>query len=154
MESTIVIKVARILLFIFFFYHMFTHFYQELDIAIVRATNHVERPVKQKHTKGECSLKMEMACSFDSCPFCASTTRPQAVVANYIHALARRLSKTHNWAVTLKTLIIIHHALREVDPTFSRRANPLWKKNPYVHNVAHFKDDSNPNGKYLALAED
>ncbi|KAG5557935.1 hypothetical protein RHGRI_007998 [Rhododendron griersonianum] len=83
MESTIVIK--------------------ELDIAIVRATNHVERPVKQKHTKGECSLKMEMACSFDSCPFCASATRPRANVANYIHALARRLSKTHNWAVCVQS---------------------------------------------------
>ncbi|KAI8524297.1 hypothetical protein RHMOL_Rhmol13G0139600 [Rhododendron molle] len=162
MESTIVIKVARILLFIFFFYHMFTHFYQlmsayeeyekklrEVYIAIVRATNHVERPVKQKHLRGECSLKMEMACSFDSCPFCTSATRPRAGVANRIHALARRLSSTYNWAVALKTLIIIHHALRELDP-LSRRANPLWKKkNPYVHNMAHFKDDSNPNGMFL-----
>ena len=29
---------------------------QELDIAVVRATNHVERPAKEKHVRGGCSL--------------------------------------------------------------------------------------------------
>ncbi|RVW27510.1 putative clathrin assembly protein [Vitis vinifera] len=52
--------------------------YKELDIAIVKATNHVERPAKEKHIRA---------------------TRPRADVAYCIHALARRLSKTHNWAV-------------------------------------------------------
>lgn len=29
---------------------------QELDIAVVKATNHVERPAKEKHIRGGCSL--------------------------------------------------------------------------------------------------
>lgn len=33
-----------------------------------------------------------------------SATRPRADVAYCIHALARRLSKTHNWAVSLHLL--------------------------------------------------
>ncbi|KAF1876111.1 hypothetical protein Lal_00006742 [Lupinus albus] len=78
--------------------------YKELDIAIVRATNHVERPAKEKHIRAIFSA--------------VSATRPRADVAYCIRALARRLSRTHNWAVALKTLIVIHRAMREVDPTF------------------------------------
>ncbi|OIV99893.1 hypothetical protein TanjilG_26231 [Lupinus angustifolius] len=78
--------------------------YKDLDIAIVRATNHVEHPAKEKHIRAIFSA--------------VSATRPRADVAYCIHALARRLSRTHNWAVALKTLIVIHRAMREVDPTF------------------------------------
>ncbi|KAG9137845.1 hypothetical protein Leryth_024324 [Lithospermum erythrorhizon] len=59
--------------------------YKELDIAIVKATNHVERPVKEKYIKAIFSA--------------ISATRPRADVAYCIHALARRLTKTKNWAV-------------------------------------------------------
>lgn len=31
---------------------LFIIVFQELDIAIVRATNHVERPAKEKHIRG------------------------------------------------------------------------------------------------------
>ena len=33
---------------------------QELDIAIVKATNHVERPAKEKHIRGGCSLSFSI----------------------------------------------------------------------------------------------
>ncbi|KAK6122394.1 hypothetical protein DH2020_043836 [Rehmannia glutinosa] len=42
-----------------------------------------------------------------------SAIRPRADVAYCIHAFARRLTKTHNWTVALKTLIVIHRTLRE-----------------------------------------
>ncbi|KAK6122259.1 hypothetical protein DH2020_043992 [Rehmannia glutinosa] len=42
-----------------------------------------------------------------------SAIRPRADVAYCIHAFARRLAKTHNWTVALKTLIVIHRTLRE-----------------------------------------
>ncbi|KAI3723028.1 hypothetical protein L2E82_34323 [Cichorium intybus] len=47
------------------------------------------------------------------------------VIKMLIHALARRLSKTHNRAVALKTLIVIHRALREVDPTFQEEFSTM-----------------------------
>lgn len=59
--------------------------YKDLDIAIVKATNHVERPAKEKH------IRIIFAAT--------SAARPRADVAYCIHALARRLAKTHNWAV-------------------------------------------------------
>lgn len=33
---------------------------QELDINIVKATNHVESPSKEKHIRGKCNFDMEM----------------------------------------------------------------------------------------------
>ncbi|KAJ9163058.1 hypothetical protein P3X46_022773 [Hevea brasiliensis] len=105
--------------------------YKELDIAIVRATNHVERPAKEKHIRAIFAA--------------ISATRPRADVAYCIHALARRLAKTHNWAVALKTLIVIHRALREVDPTFHEELINYGRSRSHMLNMAHFKDDSSPN---------
>ncbi|XP_041004978.1 putative clathrin assembly protein At5g35200 [Juglans microcarpa x Juglans regia] len=105
--------------------------YKELDIAIVKATNHVERPTKEKHIRAIFSA--------------ISATRPRADVAYCIHALARRLSRTHNWAVALKTLIVIHRALREVDPTFHEELINYGRSRSHMLNMSHFKDDSSPN---------
>ncbi|KAJ8562328.1 hypothetical protein K7X08_011619 [Anisodus acutangulus] len=105
--------------------------YKELDIAIVKATNHVEQPAKEKYIRAIFSA--------------ISATRPRADVAYCIHALARRLSKTHNWAVALKTLIVIHRALREVDPTFHEELINYGRSRNRMLNMAHFKDDSSPN---------
>ncbi|CAH9076152.1 unnamed protein product [Cuscuta epithymum] len=105
--------------------------YKELDIAIVRATNHVERPAKEKHIRAIFAA--------------ISATRPRADVAYCINALARRLSKTHNWAVALKTLIVIHRALREVDPTFHEELINYGRSRNRMLNMSHFKDDSSPN---------
>ncbi|KAJ4709060.1 Clathrin assembly protein [Melia azedarach] len=105
--------------------------YKELDIAIVKATNHVERPAKEKHIRAIFAA--------------ISATRPRADVAYCIHALARRLAKTHNWAVALKTLIVIHRALREVDPTFHEEVINYGRSRNHMLNLAHFKDDSSPN---------
>ncbi|KAI3694833.1 hypothetical protein L1987_77814 [Smallanthus sonchifolius] len=105
--------------------------YKELDINIVKATNHVERPAKKKHIRAIFAA--------------ISSTRPRADVAYCIHALARRLSKTHNWAVALKTLIVIHRALREVDPTFQEELLNYGRSRDHVLNLSYFKDDSSPN---------
>ncbi|KAM0939056.1 putative ANTH domain, ENTH domain, ANTH domain superfamily protein [Dioscorea sansibarensis] len=105
--------------------------YKELDIAIVRATNHVERPAKEKHIR--------------SIFYAISATRPRADVAYCIHALSRRLAKTHNWAVALKTLTVIHRALREVDPTFREELINYGRNRGHMLNLAHFKDDSSAN---------
>ncbi|KAL6554500.1 hypothetical protein OROHE_007523 [Orobanche hederae] len=105
--------------------------YKELDIAIVKATNHHERPAKERHIRAVFTA--------------VSATRPRADVAYCIHALARRLSKTQNWAVALKTLIVIHRALREVDPTFQEEIINYGRSRSHMLNLAHFKDDSSPN---------
>ncbi|XP_070667123.1 putative clathrin assembly protein At2g01600 isoform X3 [Malus domestica] len=69
--------------------------------------------------------------------------RPRADVAYCIHALSRRLSKTHNWTVALKTLIVIHRTLREGDPTF-REELLNFSQRGRILQLSNFKDESSP----------
>ncbi|XP_059637520.1 putative clathrin assembly protein At5g57200 isoform X2 [Cornus florida] len=103
--------------------------FKDLDIAIVKATNHVECPPKERHVR--------------KIFFATSIVRPRADVAYCIHALARRLAKTRNWIVAIKTLIVIHRALREGDPTFREELiNYSYRGN--ILQMSNFKDDSSP----------
>lgn len=103
--------------------------FKELDIAIVKATNHVEYPPKERH------IRKILAATVIS--------RPRADVAYCIRALARRLAKTHNWTVALKTLIVIHRSLREGDPTF-REELLNFSLRTGILQLSNFKDDSSP----------
>ncbi|KAB2041662.1 hypothetical protein ES319_D02G163400v1 [Gossypium barbadense] len=103
--------------------------YADLDVAVVKATNHVECPPKERHLR-----KIFIA---------TSAIRPRADVAYCIHALGRRLTKTHNWTVALKTLIVIHRALREGDPTFREELLNLSQR-ARILQLSNFKDDSSP----------
>ncbi|GMJ13380.1 hypothetical protein like AT2G01600 [Hibiscus trionum] len=103
--------------------------YADLDVAVVKATNHVECPPKERHLR-----KIFVA---------TSAVRPRADVAYCIHALGRRLAKTHNWTVALKTLIVIHRALREGDPTF-REELLNFSQRARILQLSNFKDDSSP----------
>ncbi|XP_062221654.1 putative clathrin assembly protein At5g35200 [Phragmites australis] len=102
--------------------------YKELDIAIVKATNHVENPAKEKYIR--------------DIFYHLSPGRPRADVAYCIRALGRRLSKTHNWAVALKTLIVVHRALREVHPTFREEIISYGRSSSHMFHLSYFKDDS------------
>ncbi|KAG8366741.1 hypothetical protein BUALT_Bualt17G0110900 [Buddleja alternifolia] len=103
--------------------------FKDVDVAIVKATNHVESPPKERHLR-----KILVA---------ASAVRPRSDVAYCIHALARRLAKTHNWTVALKTLIVIHRALREGDPVFREELLNFQQSGRILH-ISNFKDDSSP----------
>ncbi|KAI3899868.1 hypothetical protein MKW92_008884 [Papaver armeniacum] len=104
--------------------------YKELDVAIVKATNHVERVAKEKHVRF----------IFEA----ISSSRPRADVLYCIHALSKRLAKTHTWAVALKTLFVIHRALREVDSSFREELISYRRTRGQMLNLSHFKDDSTP----------
>ncbi|KAL6618850.1 hypothetical protein ACP70R_033989 [Stipagrostis hirtigluma subsp. patula] len=103
--------------------------FKDLDVAIVKATNHVECPPKERH------LRKIVAAT--------SIARPRADVAYCIHALARRLAKTRNWIVALKTLVVIHRLLREGDPTFREELLNFTQRGRVLQ-LSNFKDDSSP----------
>ncbi|KAE8772728.1 putative clathrin assembly protein [Hordeum vulgare] len=48
--------------------------------------------------------------------------------------------------VALKTLIVIHHALREVDPSFRDELISYGRSSSQMLHMSYFKDDSNPDG--------
>ncbi|KAH9620303.1 hypothetical protein KSS87_005715 [Heliosperma pusillum] len=103
--------------------------FKDLDIAVVKATNHVEAPPKERHVRK----------IFAS----TSVVRPRADVAYCIHALGRRLAKTRNWIVAIKVLIVIHRTLREGDPTF-REELVAYSHRGHILQISNFKDDSSP----------
>ncbi|CAI0558015.1 unnamed protein product [Linum tenue] len=104
--------------------------FKDLDIAIVKATNHVECPPKERHVRRIFSA--------------TSIIRPRADVAYCIHALAKRLSKTRNWVVAIKVLIVIHRTLREGDPTFREELLNFAQRGNILQ-ISNFKDDSGIN---------
>ncbi|KAL6888440.1 hypothetical protein ACP4OV_009466 [Aristida adscensionis] len=101
--------------------------FKELDIAIVKATNHVECPPKERHVR--------------KIFYATSLHRPRADVSYCLYALSRRLAKTKNWIVALKTLIVVHRLLREGDPTFKEEFLAYTYRGNLLH-IANFKDDS------------
>ncbi|XP_073032426.1 LOW QUALITY PROTEIN: putative clathrin assembly protein At5g57200 [Primulina eburnea] len=103
--------------------------FKDLDIAIVKATNHVEYPPKERHVRRIFAA--------------VSISRPRADVAYCIHALSRRLGKTRNWIVAIKTLIVIHRTLREGDQSF-REELLHYSKRGHLFQISNFKDDSSP----------
>ncbi|GJN39217.1 hypothetical protein PR202_gb28321 [Eleusine coracana subsp. coracana] len=103
--------------------------HKDLDVAVVKATTHVERPPKERH----------LAAIFAA----TSSSRPLADVSYCVHALARRLSKTRNWVVALKTLIVIHRTLRDGDAAF-REELLSYRRRGHALQMSNFKDDSSP----------
>ncbi|XWS73147.1 hypothetical protein CRYUN_Cryun02cG0100600 [Craigia yunnanensis] len=93
-----------------------------------KATNHKEVVPKEKHVRT--ILLGVSASSRSDAAFC-------------IHALFKHLAKTRTWMVALKTLIIVHRALR-VDPSFNQELINLGRARGFVLNLAHFIDDLSP----------
>ncbi|CAM8923280.1 unnamed protein product [Rhodiola kirilowii] len=103
--------------------------YTKLDIAIIKATNHLETPPKERYVRKIFSA--------------TSALQPRADVAYCIHALARRLAKTRSWIVALKALVVIHRTLREGDPSFREELLKYSLKLHFLH-ISNFKDNSSP----------
>ncbi|CAM6038704.1 unnamed protein product [Sphagnum compactum] len=66
----------------------------------------------------------------------------------YINAcvvgLNRRLTKTHNWIVALKSLMLIHRLLRDGDPVFEQEMLRASRHGMRMLNLSYFRDASDP----------
>uniref|UniRef100_A0ACD5ZBN3 Uncharacterized protein n=1 Tax=Avena sativa TaxID=4498 RepID=A0ACD5ZBN3_AVESA len=98
---------------------------KDLDVAVVKATSHVERPPKDRHL-----AKIVGA-------------RSPADVAYCVHALCRRLANTSNWVVALKALVVIHRALRDGNRgAFAEELLGHGRRRGQALQMSSFKDDS------------
>lgn len=80
-----------------------------LDVAILKATSHEEKMGNEKHITDVILLVV-------SSTNCAAAC---------VHALARRIARTHDWVVALKSLQLVHHLLRDGGTYFSHEAASL-----------------------------
>ncbi|CAA0831046.1 Putative clathrin assembly protein [Striga hermonthica] len=75
-----------------------------LEVAIVRATRHDEYPPDERHI----------------CQILTLTSHSTALVGSCVTLVARRLNKTRNWAVALKTLVLVHRLLSKGNRAYER----------------------------------
>ncbi|CAK9213952.1 unnamed protein product [Sphagnum jensenii] len=97
----------------------------DLDVALVKACSHDE--------------------FFDD-RYVEEVLHMTSLSRGYVHAcvvgLHKRLSKTHNWIVALKSLMLIHRLLREGDPSFEHELLHATHHGMRMLNLSHFRDDS------------
>ncbi|KAI4344341.1 hypothetical protein L6164_011577 [Bauhinia variegata] len=98
-----------------------------LDNAIHKATNREQVLPKEKHVRTI---------------LYALSNRTDA--AYCIYRLARRLAETYYWTDALKTLLVLHRALRELNTTFCEDLINYSQQEGYIFDVSHLRDDSSP----------
>ncbi|XP_054804763.1 putative clathrin assembly protein At5g35200 isoform X2 [Prosopis cineraria] len=105
--------------------------YRVLDYAITKATNH--RPIlpKEKHVRT----------IFNS----LSPSMPRMDVVYCIYSLSSRLRQTRPWTVALKTLIIVHRAMRELDRTVWEEFIRYSREREHMLNLLYYQDNSSSN---------
>lgn len=101
----------------------------DLDVAIVKATRHEEQPAEERHVREILSL----------------TSYSRAYISSCVSTLSRRLNKTRNWIVALKTLILIQRLLTEGDPAYEQEIFFATRRGTRLLNLSDFRDASQSN---------
>ncbi|KAK9286182.1 hypothetical protein L1049_014565 [Liquidambar formosana] len=101
----------------------------DLDVAIVKATRHEEYPAEEKHIREILSL----------------TCYSRAYISACVNTLSRRLNKTKNWTVALKTLILIQRLLSEGDQSYEQEIFFATRRGTRLLNMSDFRDTSHSN---------
>ncbi|KAF9599716.1 hypothetical protein IFM89_001662 [Coptis chinensis] len=76
----------------------------DLDVAILKATRHEEYPADERYIR----------------EITAMTLCSRSHVSSCVNAVSKRLNKTNNWTVALKTLMLIQRLLSEGDPSYEQ----------------------------------
>ncbi|KFK30862.1 hypothetical protein AALP_AA6G035200 [Arabis alpina] len=96
----------------------------ELEVAIVKATRHDEYPAEEKYVKEILSL----------------TSYARTYVNSCVTIISRRLNKTKNWSVALKTLILIQRLLTEGDRAYEQEIFFATRRGTRLLNMSDFRD--------------
>ncbi|XP_076929358.1 putative clathrin assembly protein At2g25430 [Bidens hawaiensis] len=101
----------------------------ELEVAIVKATSHDDDPASDKYIREILQL----------------TSYSRGYVSACVHAVSKRLSKTRDWIVALKCLILTHRLLNEGDIVFQQEIIYATRKGTRLLNMADFRDEAHSN---------
>ncbi|XP_020259119.1 LOW QUALITY PROTEIN: probable clathrin assembly protein At4g32285, partial [Asparagus officinalis] len=99
----------------------------ELDVAIVKATSsHDDIPADEKYFREILNL----------------TSYSRGYVSACIAAVSKRLSKTRDWIVALKSLMLIHRLLSDGDPSFQHEILYATRRGTRLLNMSDFRDEA------------
>ncbi|KAJ0265050.1 putative clathrin assembly protein [Hirschfeldia incana] len=96
----------------------------ELEVAIVKATRHDEYPAEEKYVREILSL----------------TSYSRNYVSACVSILSRRLNRTKNWSVALKTLILIQRMLTQGDKAYEEEIFFATRRGTRLLNMSDFRD--------------
>ncbi|KFK42830.1 hypothetical protein AALP_AA1G044900 [Arabis alpina] len=99
-----------------------------LEVAILKATSHDEEvPIDDRLVSEILSI--------------ISSKKSHA--ASCAAAIGRRISRTKNWIVALKSLVLVLRIFQDGDPYFPREVLHAMKRGSKILNLSSFRDDSN-----------
>ncbi|CAN1853750.1 Putative clathrin assembly protein At2g25430 [Linum perenne] len=98
----------------------------ELEVAIVKATSHDEDQANEKYIRQILNL----------------SSYSRGYVHACVAAVSKRLGKTRDWVVALKSLILVHRLLNEGDPLFQDEILYATRRGARLLNMSDFKDEA------------
>lgn len=101
----------------------------DLEVAIVKATSHDEDPADEKYIREILNF----------------ISLSKGYVYASVTAVSKRLGKTKDWIVALKSLVLVHRLLSDGDPLFQQEIMYATRKGTRVLNMADFRDEAHSN---------
>ncbi|XP_059658155.1 probable clathrin assembly protein At4g32285 [Cornus florida] len=101
----------------------------ELEVAIVKATSHDDDPADEKYARE--ILQM--------------TSYSRGYVSACVALVSRRLGKTRDWIVALKTLMLVHRLLSDGDFIFQQEIMYATRRGTRLLNMSDFRDEAHSN---------
>ncbi|XXG47921.1 hypothetical protein AAC387_Pa02g2484 [Persea americana] len=98
----------------------------DLDVAIVKATSHDDDPAEERHVREILTL----------------TSYSRAYVNACVATVSRRLGKTRDWIVALKSLMLVHRLLSDGDHSFQQEILYATRRGTRLLNMSDFRDEA------------
>ncbi|XP_009758404.1 clathrin coat assembly protein AP180-like [Nicotiana sylvestris] len=98
-----------------------------LEVAVLKATTHDDVPVDERYIHEVVQL----------------VSSNKSYAAACARAISKRIGRTRNWIVALKSLMLVLRIFQDGDPYFPREVLHAMKKGAKILNLSNFRDDSN-----------
>jgi hypothetical protein len=98
-----------------------------LEVTILKATTHDKNPIEERYVHEIVNM----------------VSSNKAYAAACAQCIGKRIGKTRNWVVALKSLMIVLRIFQDGDPYFPREVFHSMKRGAKILNLSSFKDDSN-----------
>ncbi|KAA8523001.1 hypothetical protein F0562_009424 [Nyssa sinensis] len=101
----------------------------DLEVLIVKATSHDDEPADEKYIREILNL----------------TSYSKGYVNAFVFAISKRLSKTHDWIVAVKALMLVHRLLIDGDHVLGQEIMYASRRGTRVLNMSDFRDEAHSN---------
>ncbi|XP_027094058.1 clathrin coat assembly protein AP180-like [Coffea arabica] len=98
-----------------------------LEVAVLKATTHDDVPIEERYVNEVLYL----------------VSSNKAYAAACARAIGKRIGRTRNWIVALKSLMLVLRIFQDGDPYFPREVLHAMKRGARILNLTSFRDDSN-----------